>query len=57
MMTLLVGVSCNRGVGCPAAQAEQKRVNVNDHKKGMFDSKKAQKNRKSSVMPREVRVK
>ncbi len=50
-------MSCNRQVGCPASQATQKSVNISNEKDGVFNGKKADKARKSSVMPREIRAK
>ena len=55
-LVILFVSACNNKVGCPASQAATKMVNVNDSKQGVY-GKKAKKVPKSSVMPREVKIK
>jgi len=56
LLFILTGISCNKSTGCPASQAVQKSVNINNQKDGVFNGKKAKKSRKSSVMPQEVKI-
>ncbi|MCO5232281.1 MAG: hypothetical protein LC105_10335 [Chitinophagales bacterium] len=53
---LTMGLSCNKKVGCPATDAVNRQVNVNDNKQGITSKKQAEKQAHSSVLPQEVRI-